>query len=138
VTKKIKTIICICFLLASCRQQHSKPENSPGEKNPAKQEHAMINSPDDAIAELKAENKRFIEGNMVNTNYKEQIEHTKSDQHPHSLILSCLDSRIPPEIIFDQGIGNIFAGRIAGNVEDPNILGSMEFAAKLKGVKLIV
>jgi carbonic anhydrase len=65
-------------------------------------------------------------------------EQTKDDQHPHSLILSCLDSRIPPEIIFDQGIGNIFVARVAGNVEDPNILGSMEFATKVKGTKLIV
>ena len=75
---------------------------------------------------------------MTNINYHEQIELTKSDQHPHSLILSCLDSRIPPEIIFDQGIGNIFVARVAGNVEDPNILGSMEFATKIKGTKLIV
>ncbi|NBP98533.1 MAG: carbonic anhydrase, partial [Synechococcaceae bacterium WB6_3A_227] len=74
----------------------------------------------------------------MNTNYRAEIEATKFDQHPHSLILSCLDSRIPPEIIFDQGIGNIFAARVAGNIEDLNVLGSMEFATQLKGTKLIV
>ena len=97
-----------------------------------------IITPDGALSELKNGNQRFVDGKLTNTNYKEQIEHTKADQHPHSLILSCLDSRIPPEIIFDQGIGNIFVARVAGNVEDPNILGSIEFATKVKGTKLIV
>lgn len=97
-----------------------------------------IKTPDDALSELKKGNQRFMSGKMINTNYKEEIERTKSDQHPHSLILSCLDSRIPPEIIFDQGIGNIFVARVAGNIEDPNVLGSMEFATKVKGTKLIV
>ena len=97
-----------------------------------------IATPDEALAELKAGNARFLDGKMMNTDYKSQIEHTKDDQHPHSVILSCLDSRIPPEIIFDQGIGNIFVARVAGNVEDTYNLGSMEFATKVKGSKLIV
>ncbi len=98
----------------------------------------QISSPDDALAELKAGNQRFLSDKLINTNYRAEIEATKFDQHPHSLILSCLDSRIPPEIIFDQGIGNIFAARVAGNIEDLNVLGSMEFATQLKGTKLIV
>ena len=101
-------------------------------------EKAIINNPEDALKELKSGNLRFLSGHLINTDYKLQIENTKSDQHPHSLILSCLDSRVPPEIIFDQGIGNIFVARVAGNVEDPNVLGSMEFATKVKGTKLIV
>lgn len=104
----------------------------------SKHETLTINTPDEAILELKDGNKRFLQNKPINTDYKSQIEHTKSDQHPHSLILSCLDSRIPPEIIFDQGIGNIFVARNAGNIEDQNILGSMEFATKVKGSKLIV
>lgn len=97
-----------------------------------------INTPTEALNELKAGNKRFLSNKLINTNYKKQIEHTKADQHPHSLILSCLDSRVPPEIVFDQGIGNIFVARNAGNIEDLNVLGSMEFATKVKGTKLIV
>ncbi len=97
-----------------------------------------INTAEEAILELKKGNERFIENKFINTDYKSQIENTKTDQHPHTLILSCLDSRVPPEIIFDQGIGNIFVARNAGNIEDQNILGSMEFATKLKGTKLIV
>lgn len=100
--------------------------------------HNPINSPNDALKELKNGNQRFLDGRQINTNYRQAIQATKNDQHPHSLILSCLDSRIPPEIIFDQGIGNLFVARVAGNIEDPNILGSMEFATKVMGTKLIV
>ncbi|MBL0332331.1 MAG: carbonic anhydrase [Chlorobi bacterium] len=103
-----------------------------------KDEHKKINTPDEALEETKAGNKRFLKRKMKNINYDKQIEQNKNDQHPHSLVLSCLDSRVPPEIIFDQGFGNIFVARVAGNVEDPNILGSMEFAVKVKGTKLIV
>ncbi len=130
------TSLCISILFASCGQ--NKTESSHAENARAAHEQVMISTPDDALAELKSGNQRFVDGKLTNTDYHEQIEQTKSDQHPHSLILSCLDSRIPPEIIFDQGIGNIFVARVAGNVEDLNILGSMEFAAKIKGTKLIV
>jgi len=75
---------------------------------------------------------------LVNTNYKKQIEQTKTGQKPHSVILSCMDSRVPPEIIFDQGIGNIFVIRIAGNIEDENVLGSLEYAVEHSVSKLIV
>lgn len=97
-----------------------------------------IKTPDDALSELKNGNQRFITDKRTKRNYKQEINATKADQFPHSLILSCLDSRITPELLFDQGIGDLFVARVAGNVEDPNILGSMEFAAKVKGIKLIV
>ncbi len=132
----ITAALGIILFLASCGQK--KTETTQVENPPATHQQVAINTPDDALAELKNGNQRFIDDKPTNTNYKEQIELTKSDQHPHSLILSCLDSRIPPEIIFDQGIGNMFVARVAGNVEDPNILGSMEFATKVKGTKLIV
>lgn len=122
-----------CFSFIRCGTHKSNATNSIEKHDP----HA-VQTPDEAILELKNGNKRFLQNKPINTDYKNQIEHTKSDQHPHSLILSCLDSRIPPEIIFDQGIGNIFVARNAGNIEDQNILGSMEFATKVKGTKLIV
>ena len=135
--KKLKfttTIISAAVLLFTVAQaQPKEPKNAKAEVK-----NASINTPDDALAELKNGNQRFLDGKQINTNYKEQIEETKLDQHPHALVLSCLDSRIPPELIFDQGIGNIFVARVAGNIEDPNILGSMEFATKVKGTKLIV
>lgn len=97
-----------------------------------------IDTPDKALQELKDGNKRFVSDKRLKRDYKAEINDTKADQHPHSLILSCLDSRITPELLFDQGIGDLFVARVAGNIEDPNILGSMEFATKVKGVKLIV
>lgn len=136
IVKIITATLCISILSASCGQ--NKTETAHAENQTSANKEVSINTPAEALAELKNGNQRFVGGKLTNINYHEQIELTKSDQHPHSLILSCLDSRIPPEIIFDQGIGNIFVARVAGNVEDPNILGSMEFATKIKGTKLIV
>ncbi len=138
--KTLTTIVLAAstsLLIASCGQQSDK-DASHKTGSTTEHQHVAINTPDDALTEMQNGNKRFLEGKLTNTDYKSQIEATRSDQHPHTLILSCLDSRIPPEIIFDQGIGNIFVARVAGNVEDLNILGSMEFATKVKGTKLIV
>lgn len=134
------SVILGAILLVATYAQAQKNLVNSSENLIAKTEvnHKVINTPDDALMELKKGNQRFMDGQLININYREEIQATKNDQHPHSLILSCLDSRIPPEIIFDQGIGNIFVARVAGNIEDPNILGSMEFAVKVKGTKLIV
>ena len=121
------------FLVTSCKE-NTKDEHTADHKTA----HLQVATPADALVVLKEGNKNFLEGKLVNTNYKEQIEETKANQHPHSLILSCMDSRVPPELIFDQGIGNIFVTRIAGNIEDADILGSMEYATRVKGTKLIV
>lgn len=97
-----------------------------------------IHTPEDALKELVKGNDRFIKHKLGKKNFKEQINNTKNDQHPHSIILSCVDSRVPPEIIFDQDFGNIFVARVAGNVEDVNVLGSIEYAVKYKKTKLII
>ncbi len=132
---KTKIIAIVCLLLTTSFIVPKRRENQYLINQSVNTE---INTPDEALAELKAGNARFLANAMLNTDYKTQIEHTKENQHPHSLILSCLDSRVPPEIIFDQGIGNIFVARVAGNIVDADILGSMEFATKVKGTKLIV
>lgn len=138
-TTRIILIAYLVILFASCGQNKIKNDTSHSTNNEVKKhEHASVNTPDDAISELKNGNKRFIEGKPENTDYKEQVQSVKDGQHPHSVILSCLDSRVPPEIVFDQGLGDIFVARVAGNIEDPNILGSMEFGTKIKGSKLIV
>lgn len=97
-----------------------------------------IHTAEEALAELKYGNNRFLDNKPKFTDYRKEIELTKTNQHPHSFILSCIDSRIPPEIIFDQGIGRIFVARVAGNIESVHILGSMEFAVKFKGTRLIL
>lgn len=129
------TILCLPF---SCGQQNKESNNSVKDEAVSTSKQYQIQTSDDAIKELKDGNKRFVESKLVNTNYKKQIEQTKAGQKPHSVILSCVDSRVPPEIIFDQGIGNIFVIRVAGNIEDENVLGSMEYAVEHSGSKLIV
>jgi carbonic anhydrase len=138
-TKTYLLLLIISVLLASCGQKKVETDTShSSDIKEKKHEHVTINSPDDALNELKNGNKRFADGKLENTDYKEQVQSVKDDQHPHSIILSCIDSRVPPETIFDQGFGNIFVSRIAGNVEDVNVLGGMEYATKVKGSKLIV
>ena len=83
-------------------------------------------------------NARFVNGQPVNRNLMEQVSDTGGGQYPFATVLSCIDSRIPTEIIFDQGIGDIFNARIAGNFINEDILGSMEFACKLAGSKVIM
>ena len=87
---------------------------------------------------LKQGNRRFVGGNAVERNLLSQVKQTSKGQFPFAAVVSCLDSRIPPEIVFDQGIGDLFVARVAGNFVNDDILGSLEFAAKLAGAKLIV
>ncbi len=96
-------------------------------------------SPEQALAILKAGNERFIKENKQTRDYMLIAKMTSEQgQHPTAIVLSCVDSRSVPDIIFDQGLGNIFAARIAGNVISSNVLASMEFATKYAGAKLIV
>ncbi len=83
-------------------------------------------------------NKRFINNLKANRNLLQQANETSDGQHPFAVILSCIDSRTSAEIIFDQGLGDIFSIRIAGNIINEDILGSMEFACKIAGSKIIV
>lgn len=83
-------------------------------------------------------NQRFVNGQRTERNYLQQVKETAGGQAPYAVVLSCIDSRTPSELIFDQGFGDIFNARIAGNIVNEDILGSMEFACKLAGSKLIV
>ena len=83
-------------------------------------------------------NKRFVNNLKVNRNLLAQANETSDGQHPFAVILSCIDSRTSAELIFDQGLGDIFSIRIAGNIVNEDILGSMEFACKVAGSKIIV
>ena len=95
-------------------------------------------TPDSAMQLLKEGNTRFQEKTKVNRDLMEQVKDTSQGQYPYATILSCIDSRVSSELIFDQGIGDIFSARIAGNFVNDDILGSMEFACKLAGTKLIL
>ncbi len=95
-------------------------------------------TPARALEMLKEGNERFVAGDSLERNLLAQVKQTSKGQFPFAAIVSCLDSRIPPEMVFDQGIGDIFVARVAGNFVNADILGSLEFATKLAGAKLIV
>ncbi|MBA4745143.1 MAG: carbonic anhydrase [Muricauda sp.] len=95
-------------------------------------------TPEKAIQFLKEGNQRFQQNLKANRNLLEQVNDTKDGQFPFATILSCIDSRVSAELVFDQGLGDIFSIRIAGNFVNEDILGSMEFACKLAGTKTIV
>ena len=95
-------------------------------------------SPAKALELLKEGNQRFTTKQQVERDLNLQVEQTSTGQFPFATVLSCIDSRVPAELVFDQGIGDIFSVRIAGNFVNSDILGSMEFASKLAGTKLIL
>ena len=95
-------------------------------------------TPGQALELLKEGNKRFINNLKINRNLLQQANETSDGQHPFAVILSCIDSRTSAELIFDQGLGDIFSVRIAGNIINEDILGSMEFGCKVAGSKIIV
>ncbi len=93
---------------------------------------------DEVLEILKKGNERFVNNIKTHRNLLQQINETSTSQFPFAAILSCIDSRTSAELIFDQGLGDIFSIRIAGNILNEDILGSMEFACKIAGSKLIV
>jgi len=95
-------------------------------------------TPDDAIALLKAGNERFLAGKSVNCDLIAQVKQTAANQSPFAAIVGCIDSRVPPELVFDQRIGDVFCARVAGNFVNTDIIGSLEFATKVAGARTIV
>jgi carbonic anhydrase len=95
-------------------------------------------TPEMAINILKEGNERFVSNLKFNRNLLQQVNETSDGQWPFAVVLSCIDSRTSAELVFDQGLGDIFSVRIAGNIVNEDILGSMEFACKVAGSKFIV
>jgi len=106
-------------------------------KTQTKETQAVM-TPSQALQLLKEGNNRFQQNSMVGRNLVDQVHETSQGQFPFATILHCIDSRVSSELIFDQGVGDIFSIRIAGNFVNEDILGSMEFACKLAGTKLVV
>ena len=103
----------------------------------SKETQAELN-PDLALEILKEGNDRFVKNLNANRNLLQQVNETAQGQFPFATILSCIDSRTSAELIFDQGLGDVFSIRIAGNILNEDILGSMEFATKVVGTKIII
>ena len=95
-------------------------------------------SPAAALKRLQEGNARFVAGETVHCDLRRQVRETAGGQAPFAAVVGCIDSRVPPELVFDQRIGDIFAARVAGNIVNDDILGSLEFATQLAGARLIV
>lgn len=117
--------------------QTEKKTVSLVEKVLSKEQQAAL-TPDKIIQSFKEGNKRFMKNNLTARNHSAQIKKSTKAQYPEAIVLSCVDSRVPVEYIFDKGIGDIFVSRVAGNFVNEDILGSMEYACKVAGSKLIV
>jgi carbonic anhydrase len=102
-----------------------------------KEIHASL-TPQLAFQILKEGNERFTNNLKINRNLLQQLNETSKEQYPFAVVLSCIDSRTSAELIFDQGFGDLFSIRIAGNIINEDILGSMEFACKIAGAKIVV
>ncbi|MEQ9400197.1 MAG: carbonic anhydrase family protein [Longimicrobiales bacterium] len=95
-------------------------------------------TPADSLALLQEGNRRFVAAQGLGRAYTQQVRATASGQYPHAVVLGCIDSRVPLETVFDQGIGDIFGARVAGNIVNEDMLGSMEFACAVAGSKSVV
>lgn len=127
-------IIALSLAVVFCPTTYGEAPPPAAVMTKARQE-AM--TPRDALLRLKEGNDRFVAGRPVHRDLLEEARLTAAGQHPYAAIVSCLDSRTAPEQVFDQGIGDIFCARVAGNVVNNDIVGSLEFACKASGARLI-
>lgn len=139
------SVILAGLTLTSCNMENSETKETSTAGDTAKESYITQTSesqskmsPEMAVNMLKEGNARFTADKMINRDLMGQVKQTGSGQYPFAAVVSCIDSRIPTEIVFDQGVGDIFNARVAGNFVNTDILGSLEFAAKVAGSKAIV
>jgi carbonic anhydrase len=130
------SLIAAALIATGCASSHHACSSAPSSSVQTK-DSQMAMTPAQALAELKAGNERFVAGKSLHRDFPAQVKATAGGQYPFAVVLSCLDSRQPIEIVLDQGVGDIFSARVAGNVLNDDILGSLEFACKVSGAKLI-
>ncbi len=106
--------------------------------NPHTKEKLALLTPKEAHQILVEGNQRFVQNLKANRDLQKQVLATSHGQFPFAIILSCIDSRVPVELVFDQGIGDVFSVRVAGNVVNKDVLASMEYACKVTGSKIVV
>jgi carbonic anhydrase len=138
-TTLFSTLLVTTLIASSCvssRQANSTQPPIAGTFPPTKEIQAAM-TPQQALAELKAGNERFVAGHPRVRDPLAAVKTSASGQYPFAVVLSCVDSRQPSELVLDQGIGDMFSARVAGNVLDDSLLGSMEFGCKVAGAKLI-
>lgn len=137
---KLNTLILLSLLiliLVSC-QSKEPAETKTLVGNTVTAEVQKSLSPDSVLEDLIQGNQRFVSGQLLERDFTQQIKNSEKGQFPKAVVISCLDSRVPVEYILDQGIGDIFVGRIAGNFVNEELIGSIEFACKVSGSKLVM
>ena len=143
--KQIGAMMWVLLFLSACglKKENAKStdsikaENAVVQKVLTPEERAKL-TPDQILQQFKEGNERFRTNNSTKRDHSAQIRNSAVGQYPKAVVLSCLDSRVPVEDVFDQGLGDVFVGRVAGNFVNEDLLGSMEFACKLSGAKLIL
>ncbi|AYB35733.1 carbonic anhydrase family protein [Chryseolinea soli] len=144
--------VVMASMLFSCNSGSADKNNNAGANDstqttaiPAPRKERVLTAeeqaaltPDDVIKSLKEGNERFVTSNVTARDHSAMVRDAAQGQFPKAVILSCIDSRIPVEDVFDKGIGDLFVGRVAGNFVNTDLLGSMEFGCKVSGAKLIL
>ncbi|MFD2531535.1 carbonic anhydrase family protein [Gracilimonas halophila] len=137
----ISIIVVFTLTLTACTNK----ETSQNMNNNVSLSSTVLNSesqekltPDQILQNLKEGNERFVNNNLTPRDYKAQVQATTEGQYPEAVIISCIDSRVPVEQVFDKGVGDIFVARVAGNFVNEDILGSTEFGTAVAGSKVIV
>ena len=136
---KLKTRILAALSLigiATFLPAEAAPSDAPAPVRTKAERDAM--TPGQVLQAFKDGNERFVGGLMKSRDLLKEQQATATGQHPSAVVLSCIDSRAPAEFVFDKGLGEIFNGRVAGNVVNPDLAGSMEFACAVAGAKLVV
>ena len=146
--KNLLTAFAIAAFLSSCitaeKKQDAQTDSAPIRLNKPKMDKVLSAeeqkalTPDTVIKNLKEGNKRFVDDDLTIRDYSALVRDATIGQYPKAVILSCIDSRVTVEDIFDKGIGDLFVCRVAGNFVNADILGSMEYGCKVSGAKLIV
>lgn len=144
---KYFAILMVTLLISSCAKDKEAVSTVPVAKEvvadntiksvlSAKEQENM--TPDEIIGRLKKGNENFVSNNLTQRDHSLQRREAMIGQYPKAIVLSCVDSRVPVEDVFDLGIGDIFVARVAGNIENKEIVGSMEFATAVAGSKLVI
>jgi len=144
--KKYVAISVIALAISSCITDKNQPTTEDKEevveqtaiKSILTAEEQAGMTPDEIIGRLKKGNENFVSNNLTQRDHSSQRREAMIGQYPKAIVLSCVDSRVPVEDVFDLGIGDIFVARVAGNIENADIVGSMEFATAVAGSKLVI
>lgn len=131
-----RRLFCACAMGAAFKATNAMAQAPKCAVYTSERQQAL--SPDAALALLAAGNERFLAGQSINCDLLQQVRDTGKQQSPFAAIVGCIDSRVPPELVFDQHIGDVFCARVAGNFVNVDILGSLEYATEVAGARAIV